>query len=84
MPVIKSLMASLRKRYGATKAEKIYYGMEAEGKGPFAKGNKYHDLHVAYAEKLGLKPIERKKPTRSKKPHRRRKGQTAMGLKRHS
>ncbi len=61
MPVIKSLMTSLRSRYGARKADRVYHAMEAEGSGPFAKGNKYHDLHVAYAEKLGVKPIERKK-----------------------
>jgi len=63
MPVIKSLMKSLRNRYGATKAEAVYRGMEAEAKGPFAKGNKHHDLHVAYANKLGHKPIERKGKT---------------------
>jgi hypothetical protein len=63
MPVVKSLMTSLRTRYGAKKGERIYYGMEAEGKGPFAKGNKHHDLHVAYAAKLGVKPIERTKKT---------------------
>ncbi len=69
MPVVKSLMASLRSRYGAKKADRVYYAMEAEGKGPFAKGNKYHDLHVAYAEKLGQRPIERKATGKKKATH---------------
>lgn len=59
MPVVKSLMGSLRKRYGVKQGASIYYAMEAEGLGPFAKGNKHHDKHVAYATKLGQKPIER-------------------------
>ncbi|RKX65235.1 MAG: hypothetical protein DRP42_05065 [Tenericutes bacterium] len=61
MPVVKALMGSLRKKYGVKTGERVYYAMEAEGKGPFAKGNKHHDLHVAYATKLGQKPIERKR-----------------------
>ena len=63
MPVVKALMSSLREKYGVKKGERIYYAMEAEGKGPFAKGNKHHDKHVAVANAAGVKPIERKKKT---------------------
>lgn len=59
MPVVKSLMSSLRKKYGVKKGERVYYAMEAEGKGPFASGNKHHAKHVAVANKAGTKPIKR-------------------------
>ena len=57
MPIVKSLMKSLKSRYGAKRGESIYYAMEAEGSGPFKKGNKHHDLHVAYARKIGQLPV---------------------------
>lgn len=82
MPVVKSLMSALRGRYGAKKGERVYYAMEAEGKGPFAKGNKHHDLHVAYAQKLGAAPIERSRKPGTKKPRRRSSGPTTPGHKR--
>ena len=68
MPIVKALMDSLRTRYGAKKAERIYHAMEAEGKGPFAKGNKYHSHHVEIARAAGVKPIERTRKTPRPKP----------------
>lgn len=70
MPVVESLMASLTDKYGKVKGERVYYAMEASGKGPFAKGNKHHDKHVKFAKDRGLEPIERKKKT----PRRRTRG----------
>ena len=61
MPVVKKLMKSLRDRYGVKTGERVYYAMEAEAKGPFAHGNKHHAKHVKVAERLGQKPIKRKK-----------------------
>lgn len=61
MPVVKKLMDNLTAQYGKGKGERIYYAMEAEGKGPFAPGAKHHDLHLAFAEKHGVPPIKGKK-----------------------
>jgi hypothetical protein len=38
MPVNKQLAKSLKKQYGATKGEQIYYAMENAQKHPFKKG----------------------------------------------
>ena len=87
MPIVKSLMTSLKTRYGPSRGERVYHAMVAEASGPFRKGAKYHDEHVAFSQKLGMKPIERErapKPKGSKKPHHRRKSLTAMGQKRRS
>lgn len=73
MPVVESLMASLQERYGAERGKRVYYSMEASGKGPFAKGNKHHDKHVAFARDRGLDPIERKKKTPRRRAGGRRK-----------
>lgn len=56
MPVVKSLMDSLVERYGPDGGERVYYAMEAEGKGPFAPGGKHRDLHEAWAKKQGVAP----------------------------
>jgi hypothetical protein len=58
MPVVESLMTSLTARYGLVEGENVYYAMEASGRGPFAKGRKYHDLHLTWAEESGVPPIE--------------------------
>jgi hypothetical protein len=67
MPVVQGLMSALQERYGAERGKRVYYAMEASGKGPFAKGNKHHDKHVAFAAKHGVTPIERKKKTPRRK-----------------
>jgi hypothetical protein len=62
MPVVQALMDSLVKKYGADKGKSIYYAMESEGSGPFAKGKKHHDLHQAFVAKHHLPgPNEGKK-----------------------
>ncbi len=85
MPIVKSLMSSLTTRYGAHQGERVYHAMVAEASGPFRKGAKHHDEHVAFAQKLGMKPIERERAPKSKgskMPHHRRRSKTAMGQKR--
>jgi hypothetical protein len=70
MPIVEKLMSALRKRYGPKEGERVYYAMEAEAKGPFAPGNKYHELHEQWAARMGVQPASRKI---SKPPvHRRR------------
>lgn len=77
MPVVKSLMDSLKARYG-DEAERVYYAMEAEGKGPFAPGAKYRGLHEDWAKKNGVRPSAalrtKKKPATPKgqRAHKRR------------
>lgn len=61
MPVVKSLMKSLRSRYGPQAGEDIYYKMEAEASGPFSPGNKHHADHRRWAKKNGVKPITTKR-----------------------
>jgi hypothetical protein len=77
MPIVQSLMDKLIATYGEGRATSVYYAMEAEGSGPFARGAKYHDLHVAFADKHHLAPITTKKRpkkgVRSGSSHRRRK-----------
>ena len=58
MPIVESLMHALTAKYGKVEGENVYYAMEASAKGPFAKGAKYHDLHLAFAEKHALAPID--------------------------
>lgn len=58
MPIVESLMRSLTARYGLTEGENVYYSLEASGRGPFAKGRKYHDLHLKWAEASGVAPFE--------------------------
>jgi len=67
VPIVTSLMSSLVKQYGEKRGHDVYYAMEAEGKGPFAKGGKYHHLHRTFAEKHDVAPIEGKKKPRPKK-----------------
>ncbi len=71
MPVDAKLMAELKARYGDKRGESVYYAMEGEGKGPFAKGNKLHAQHEAFVEKhhWGEAPAAAKK-TKSKAPAR--------------
>ena len=54
MPIVESLMRELQAKYGAEKGKRIYYAMEAEGKGPFARGAKHRDLHERFVEKHHL------------------------------
>jgi hypothetical protein len=70
MPVVAKLMDSLQRQYGAKKGERVYYAMEAEGKGPFSSSGKYHALHQEAAAKAGHPPIE--KPGKRKGPAPRR------------
>ncbi len=67
MPVVKSLMDNLVKRYGKERGERIYYAMEAEGSGPFAKGAKHHAAHVERSKKAGHGPTSAKSKARKKK-----------------
>lgn len=68
MPVVSKLMDALTARYGDQEGQRVYYAMEGEGKGPFGPRGKYHDLHLAFAEKHGLAPVKgTKKPRRSGK-----------------
>lgn len=67
MPVVKSLMDNLVKRYGKEKGERVYYAMEAEGSGPFAPGAKHHDLHVTRSKKAGHGPTSAKAKPRKKR-----------------
>lgn len=53
MPINETLLASLRNRYGED-AEKVYNGMVAEARGPFAEGGKYHGEHVVWARHEGV------------------------------
>lgn len=73
MPIIESLMNKLVKQYGEAKGKQVYYAMEAEGSGPFAKGKKGHPQHEAFAAKIGGRPItSKKKPAAPKKGRRAR------------
>lgn len=56
MPIVRSLMDALTGRYGLVEGENVYYSLEASGRGPFAKGRKYHDLHLKWAEASGVPP----------------------------
>ena len=70
MPIVQSLMDKLTKTYGPEKGKEMYYAMEASGKGPFAPGAKYRNLHEAFAAKHGVTPVgkaKRKAPASSKK-----------------
>jgi hypothetical protein len=71
VPIVQSLMDNLLKRYGPEEGKRVYYAMEAEGKGPFAPGGKYRHLHEAFAERNGVPPSHatraKKKPAPSKK-----------------
>lgn len=75
MPIVKALMDNLVKQHGEAEGKRIYYAMESEGKGPFAKGAKHHDLHEAFAAKHHLTPnagsTGKKKPA-GRKPRRAR------------
>lgn len=57
MPIVEKLMASLVARYGEEEGRKAYYAMEAAGKGPFAPGAKYRELHEAWAARQGVRPV---------------------------
>lgn len=70
MPVVQKLMDSLKARYGEQQGERVYYAMEAEGKGPFGAKGKYHALHQGFASKHNLKAIE--SPGKKKAPHRKK------------
>lgn len=71
MPIVKSLMKSLKDRYGDARGEQIYYAMEASGKGPFAPGAKYAHLHEEWAAKHGVKPIDGRRKGRRRRSARR-------------
>lgn len=66
MPVVQSLMDNLVRQYGAAKGRSVYYAMEAEGSGPFAKGGKHHDLHVAFTQRNHVPPIGDRGPGKKK------------------
>jgi hypothetical protein len=80
VPIVEKLMNALTAKYGAIEGENVYYSMEASAKGPFAKGARYHDLHLAFAEKHGLEPIGGPAPRRtSPVPGRRKVARTRNG-----
>lgn len=54
MPVVEALMSKLVAQYGPEKGKRVYYSMEAEGKGPFAPGAKHRDKHEDFVEKHHL------------------------------
>ena len=56
MPVAQSLMDSLQRQHGEAEGKRIYYAMEAEGKGPFAPGGKYRQLHEDWAKRNEVRP----------------------------
>lgn len=78
MPIVRSLMTSLKGRYGNKKGERIYYAMEAEASGPFAPGAKHHDKHKAWAARTGVMPITKGKP-KKKAPRPKTRGQKRRG-----
>lgn len=61
MPVVAELMSKLKARYGEKEGERVYYAMEASGKGPFAPGAKHHALHEAFVAKHHLAPLAGKR-----------------------
>lgn len=74
MPLNQTLMDELRRKYGAKKAEDVYWGMVGEGKGPFAPGGKYRAEHEAWASRNGVQPTstgKRKGPPPKKRASRR-------------
>jgi len=72
MPVVKALMDNLVKQHGEAEGKRIYYAMEAEGKGPFGPKGKHRDLHEAFASKHGVSPTEGKKKPAGPKARRAR------------
>lgn len=77
MPIVASLMDNLLKQHDPKTAERIYYAMEAEGKGPFAPGGKYRHLHEAFAAKHNLRPSHAIRSRPKKKPAKPRKARRA-------
>lgn len=73
MPENATLLAALRQRYG-DQAESIYWGMAAEGKGPFGPEGKYRHEHEAIAARAGGPALGKRKapPKRGSRLHRRR------------
>jgi hypothetical protein len=74
MPIVESLMEKLTAQYGAEKGKRVYYAMEAEGKGPFAPGAKHRDKHEAFVEKHNLpggvgKPVKARAAPKRKPAH---------------
>lgn len=72
MPIVQALMDKLKAQYGDKEGERVYYAMEASGKGPFAAGAKHRDLHEAFVAKHNL-PAEvsaPKKKTTMRSSHR--------------
>ena len=70
MPIVQSLMDNLVRQYGKERGRSVYFAMEAEGKGPFAKGGKYHALHESFAKRNGVTPLsgsKRKTKTKTKR-----------------
>lgn len=76
MPIVESLMSSLKKRYGDDEGERVYYAMEAEGSGPFGPRGKHHQLHKDWAKRNGVKPLsstkKKARPRKKAGPKRRR------------
>jgi hypothetical protein len=76
VPIVESLMEKLTQQYGPEKGKRVYYAMEAEGKGPFAPGAKHRDKHEAFVERHNLpggvgKPVKaRVAPKRGRAPAR--------------
>lgn len=69
MPIAMTLMGALQERYGPDEGKRVYYAMEAEGRGPFAPGGKYRHLHEAFAKRNDVAPSHALKG--KKKPRRR-------------
>lgn len=86
MPIVEALMDKLVKQYGPEQGKRVYYAMEAEGKGPFAPGAKHRDKHEAFVKKHNLpggvgKPVKaRAAPKRGRGPAKaKRTGGTSHG-----
>jgi hypothetical protein len=73
MPLNETLMAELKKRYGAEKGEAVYWGMAGEGKGPFGPKGKYRAEHEAIAAKGKTTPNQ-KVPGKKKPPPPKKRG----------
>jgi hypothetical protein len=64
VPLNKTLLDELQKRYGREKGEHIYWGMAGEGTGPFGPKGKYRAEHEQLAAKGGSAPLPGKKKGR--------------------
>lgn len=72
MPIHEALMAKLQAKYGRDEGERVYFALEAQGRGPFAPGASHRQDHLDFADRHGLTPQGTRKPRPPKKAGRRR------------